>query len=153
MSVFVLCRLYRYKNLVNYILSLLFRQPTKLHFPHLCASEKAKFNRSMMSSFETGRTYMTCITYIHVKHSVEGIRENAVLKCIGVVCFSSLTHSIHNYPPITFDTAWGMLRKHYPKHQPIEAQNVTFIVLKLLTVKLFRIEGSVCHYSSCFRIS
>jgi len=27
-----------------------------------------------MNSFETGRTYMTCITYIHVKHAVEGIR-------------------------------------------------------------------------------
>jgi len=58
-----------------------------------------------MSSFETGRTGMTCITYFHVKHAVEGIRENAVLKCISMACSPSLTHAIHNYPPITYNTA------------------------------------------------
>jgi hypothetical protein len=35
MSVFVLCRLFCYKNSVNFDLCHLFRQPTKLHFPHL----------------------------------------------------------------------------------------------------------------------
>jgi len=89
-----------------------------------------------MSSFETGRTGMSCITRFHVKHAVEGIRENAVLKCISVVCSPSSTHAIHSYPLITFDTAWCMLQKHYPKHQPVEAQIVTFIVFKTFNGKI-----------------
>jgi len=39
-----------------------------------------------MSSFETGRTGMSCITCFRVKRAVEGIREDAGLKCIIVVC-------------------------------------------------------------------
>jgi hypothetical protein len=90
-----------------------------------------------MSTFETGRPGMTSITCFQVNHAVEGIRENAVLKCVSVVYSSSLTHAIDNYSPITFDTAWRMLHKHYAKHQPIEAQNVTSIVFKTFNVKLF----------------
>jgi predicted methyltransferase MtxX (methanogen marker protein 4) len=73
---------------------------------------------------------MTSITCFHVKHAVEGIPENAAFKCISVVCSPSLTHAVHNYRPVTFDTARCMLHKHYPKHQPTEAQYVTFIVFK-----------------------
>jgi len=48
---------------------------------------------------------MTSVTCFHVNHAEEGIRENAVSKCVSVVYSSSLTHAIDNYPPITFDTA------------------------------------------------